>query len=920
MGTKMKWSDSSRKKMFSNININHIQFIHDYLSTQIPIQSSMILPAKALTEISIRNTPPNMGGVRQTISPEEFKNQFGIDWQEGVQGAAGASYQSAAKTNLTSGLSQAELTQQVSQLLETPETRMELCKINDTVGYGVFASSSIPKNRVLSIYSGTIRPLNNNETSNYTLRYYQSNLGIIPENFRGFASFFQHLPDEVLIKNGTPEENVACMQELLRFSGQNIGAEDIRQTNELLCMEYQDEQTLSQIATANLTLEYLVYEGVPLVVMVTKRAIMPGEQLGFNYGYNYWLSASQNPAYFTAYGQIISPLSYKRNYGSLNIDGFIYTGEFQELINALHDPSSAYITLNMNDAQKQVSKATLEVALYKSAALWKHELNYANFEARNAYVFTIEEHKAKVDEFLDILTQTSMEFNQKHCSQNDTTKGYWRFSELEQVNSPLPPEYKSGFLNSEFFVQEGDFCFRKKPKVSSWDACASLVKENSFGIITDNLWATICHLLALHKYLEKPVFDALFPQLTLSDSFNIDHLFSTTGKYHKSHGGLLKYTNTPDYKFRHPYSPYATLVCLNLPTGLLYFGGPLLLQQSEIEEWLEQKYYEEQTPAEQDYIQKVSANKLLEYPTQKSCFNTKKYDLRSSRGSLYALLHSTQNQYDLDILVTEALKDTAHLLELEFYSSSFDQEKVYISAFGSRFSWHFSFVEGEFSVDDSRICPLKEYDDLLFQPMWGGNRHEHTSSRYSYAKRKPLILSEETLTVCTSIISFFTNANHFDSYSNTDAKAFELIQKLRHQLLELKANNQLQQEEAPKPPVDVPQVKQTPDPTLATSETFINTMTLLHKKENCLKRQVRLSYELGLPKEPTIDEIEKQKKILLTFWHPDRNRSIIATSMCQNFAEKAEELIEVTEELPMIQEQLDAEENNGRATDSSMAI
>ena len=49
-------------------------------------ETTTILPSQTVREIPFGNLPPKMGGEIQTVSPEAFKNQFGISWQEGMEG------------------------------------------------------------------------------------------------------------------------------------------------------------------------------------------------------------------------------------------------------------------------------------------------------------------------------------------------------------------------------------------------------------------------------------------------------------------------------------------------------------------------------------------------------------------------------------------------------------------------------------------------------------------------------------------------------------------------------------------------------------------------------------------------------------------------------------------------------------------
>jgi hypothetical protein len=66
----------------------------------------------------------------------------------------------------------------------------------------------------------------------------------------------------------------------------------------------------NDFASTNILPEFLVYNGVPIIALVTLRDIQPGEQLGYTYGINYWTSRQVNPEIFYPNGEIVPPSEY----------------------------------------------------------------------------------------------------------------------------------------------------------------------------------------------------------------------------------------------------------------------------------------------------------------------------------------------------------------------------------------------------------------------------------------------------------------------------------------------------------------------------------------------------------------------------------------------------------------------------------
>jgi hypothetical protein len=311
--------------------------------------------------IPFADKPLRLGGTIEQLTIEQFKEKLGIIYKEGISVESKINI-SQFKENINGNVSAYELKKQVEKELKDTGKKLVVCKM-DKVGYGVFASTDIRKDTVVAIYSGTITMgLKVSSESDYALSYYGTNLSFSTAKHRGIASFMQHLPEKPKF------ENAEIFSNILKGVGQNVSKEELKLNIEMYSTKFQSSKTRELVAIENIRREYLNFNGIPVIAMVTDQDIKSGDQLGFNYGYQYWLSRKITPEFFDKNGQALSYKLYKRVFGQLNFDNFSYTGDYQPLINLLvnsskqKDPSPIIIT---GDDKKphEVSVGQLMVSL-----------------------------------------------------------------------------------------------------------------------------------------------------------------------------------------------------------------------------------------------------------------------------------------------------------------------------------------------------------------------------------------------------------------------------------------------------------------------------------------------------------------------------------------------------------------------------
>lgn len=289
------------------------------------ISYEYVVSARSPKSIPVADKPINQGGKIEHLAIDEFEKRFHCTYNDGVS-VDRKSKITPFNENITGDVSASQLKQQVTRLLKVGCSGLVICNMGES-GHGVFTLKSIPKDTVVAIYAGTMiegkKVINKKD---YILGYYDSNISFSTKHHRGIASFIQHLPEEP--KFDEPKK----MSAVLNMVGQKISEEQLKLNVELYSTEFESPQIRRLVATENVRAEFLNYNKFPLIAMVTNSDIEPGCQLGFNYGYHYWLSRNVTPEFFDKKGNAIAHSLYKKTFGQLNFDDFSYTGEFKPLI------------------------------------------------------------------------------------------------------------------------------------------------------------------------------------------------------------------------------------------------------------------------------------------------------------------------------------------------------------------------------------------------------------------------------------------------------------------------------------------------------------------------------------------------------------------------------------------------------------
>ncbi len=299
-----------------------------------------MIEQKPQDTIAVYSKPILLGGQKTEYDISTFSAIIKQPFLEKIDGAADPS---AVTENITGDLSASALKSQLKQLLQNGSENLAICHMNEQVGYGVFASSDIPKDRVVCFYSGEMHPELKVKEGNHAIAYYGADISFNTSKYRGIASFFQHLPS-------VPKIPVKLLSIVLRQMGQYVSKNDLMLNDELYAVNF-ESSAREALATENIRLEYIIYRNTPVILLVTNRAIKNGEQLGFNYGKDYWLCRKTIPEYFDVSGKIIPAESYKRTFYQLNLpQGQHYIGSLAPLIQQL---SAHKKTVNLCSSEGQ---------------------------------------------------------------------------------------------------------------------------------------------------------------------------------------------------------------------------------------------------------------------------------------------------------------------------------------------------------------------------------------------------------------------------------------------------------------------------------------------------------------------------------------------------------------------------------------
>lgn len=286
----------------------------------------------------------NSTGDVELMSGEDFETEFHCPYSETVDFPE-ALEAVRFKESIMSDIPPENLKRQLREILIHPREDLATRKIDDQVGYGLVALRPIPKATVLCFYSGSWRTGDKvTSAEDYGINYYESEYSVSTARHRGIASFCQHLPSMKIFPD------LKTLQRVLAMTGQVVSEEQLKLNDEMYSISFEDRAMAAQVATENLQLEYVIFDGKPWILLVTKQNVAAGELLGFNYGYQYWLSRQRVPELFDKTGKVIPESAYQRTFGRLYFEGFNYQGDFKPLIDQIRAGNDV---IHLNDTRRQ---------------------------------------------------------------------------------------------------------------------------------------------------------------------------------------------------------------------------------------------------------------------------------------------------------------------------------------------------------------------------------------------------------------------------------------------------------------------------------------------------------------------------------------------------------------------------------------
>ena len=324
--------------------------------------------SKENRKIATADKPLRLGGRVEYLSLDDFERNLGITFLEKVEVNEYPQLRGQVFPESVSGmLSSSELKAQLRILIDNPRQDLVICKINDSVGHGVFALSDIPKDTVLCFYSGTLIPYQMIRSDDHGIKYHGADAVFSTKDYRGIASFIQHMPMAL------PHPDVKQLSLLYKSHGQSVSEQDLKLDNELYSIEFCDQRAKDQVMTANVRQEFITFNGTPTLLLVTRQSIKAGDQLGFGYGSIYWLSRGYIPELFDKNGDILSKTFYKRTFWQLDFGKFHYVGYLPSLVSQLKQGKMRVNIVNDHHVQKTIEAPVLANELLRVNAITEVE-------------------------------------------------------------------------------------------------------------------------------------------------------------------------------------------------------------------------------------------------------------------------------------------------------------------------------------------------------------------------------------------------------------------------------------------------------------------------------------------------------------------------------------------------------------------
>lgn len=317
-----------------------------------------ILTIPSPSHLPFADKPLSQGGQVTNLAVDEFQKKFNVNYSENFTLSQELKITSL-KSVIRGKVNEENLIKQIQKLTQIGYQNLVLCDMK-SVGLGVFAANDIPENTVVAIYSGSVIDENSvSSPQDEGMNFDGTNYVISTQHYRGIASFFQHLPLN-------PKKDYKFLKNYLKTSPDEGVSNKIKLTYETLACNFSSSMEDS-VKLSNLRQEFVNYENIPIIALVTDENIKAGDQLGYNYGDDYWLSRNLVPEFFDNTGAIVPHDLYKRNFGILRLDRFCYKGDYQNLIKLFKNPCEVMTIPNLQ-MDCQIQAADLLTALIKANA------------------------------------------------------------------------------------------------------------------------------------------------------------------------------------------------------------------------------------------------------------------------------------------------------------------------------------------------------------------------------------------------------------------------------------------------------------------------------------------------------------------------------------------------------------------------
>lgn len=221
------------------------------------------------------------------MAPDAFAEKIGFTWQESV-GMAESVKEQSKTIQYENAILENEL-QAIANSVKKHRASLCIKYINDEVEYGVFARKDIPSGVYITCYGGELLLDKNliNPTLSRGLKVkHQDSFPIILEatQYRDMGAYIQHAPNS--LKN-------------YKVAG---------------------DFTNTKITLSNVSYVQASYNGYPLTLIKTDKAIKKGMPILVNYKETYWMASQKHPRLFLKDGSLLSTQEYRHMARRLVLD------------------------------------------------------------------------------------------------------------------------------------------------------------------------------------------------------------------------------------------------------------------------------------------------------------------------------------------------------------------------------------------------------------------------------------------------------------------------------------------------------------------------------------------------------------------------------------------------------------------------